>query len=133
MTTPLKRLLGRVAERVAGTWSEGPEPPPRFAEYVTDFANLHPKANRGEWARFATKMAGEAYRTGFQRGYEHVERDPEPGFQRLPPEIVADQEDPEWSNPMRRIVAPDLSNPLDLVDDELPVEVVPRDGGNEST
>ena len=129
--TPIRRFLARAVERLGDRWYEGPEPPPRFAEYVTDFANLHPKANRGEWARFATKMAGEAYRSGFQRGYEHVERDPEPGFQRLPPELVADQEDPEWRDPTRRIVAPDLSNPLDLVDEEQGGEVVPRDGGNE--
>jgi hypothetical protein len=124
VTTPLQRIVAKVADAIAGTWQEGADPPPRFVQQSEDFANRNPSATRRQWADFAARLAGEAYRAGFRRGYEHVERDPEPAFKALPPELIADHEDPEWRHPSRRIVAPDLSNPLDEVTDaEVEIDV----------
>lgn len=122
--TIASRFVARVAEKIAGTWNEGAAPPARFVEYAEDFANRNPGASRRKWADFAARLAGEAYRAGFRRGYEHVERDPEPAFAKLPPELIADAEDPGWRHPSRRIVSPDLSNPMDEVTDvEVPIDL----------
>lgn len=113
--TPLGRIVKRLAEGVAGTWYEGPEPPARLDALVVEFANQNPNATRQQWGDFARRLAAIAYRAGFQRGFEHVEREVEPGFQRLPPDLVADREDPDWrwSPPC----GPDMSNPHEAPED----------------
>jgi hypothetical protein len=122
--TPLQKIVAKLADKVAGTWNEGAAPPERFQKYAEEFGAMNPRATRKKWADFAARLAGEAYRAGFRRGFEHSERELEPGFQRLPPELVADHEDPEWRHPSRRIVDPELSNPLDMVDDEdVPIDL----------
>lgn len=92
--TPLLRFVKRFWEKTTGAWYEGPEPPERLREMVLTFANLHPHATRAEWAEFATKHAGEAYRSGYQRGWEEVERDP--SWKKLSPDQVAAEVDPDW-------------------------------------
>lgn len=75
--TPLVRWLQRTTEKLLGTWREGPEPPKRLDDLVIVFARMHPHATRRQWVEVAQALAREAYRTGFVRGYEHAERDPE--------------------------------------------------------
>lgn len=70
--------------------------PVRFADVVASFANANPAATVGDWAEFAREHAREAYRAGYVRGYEYVERDPEGYRQDLPPEVLADMLDPDW-------------------------------------
>ena len=125
-------MLERFADKMTGRWHEGAEPPARLANYVADFARRYPDATRHEWVMFATKLADECYAAGFRRGFEHAERDPEPGFRRLPPELLADQEDPGWRHPSRRIDDTDMSPPFDRYPDEddgIPIEL--EDGKEE--
>lgn len=101
--TALKRWLSRRAERFLDRYYEGPEPPLRIADLAIEFANLYPQATRAMWLRFATDHAREAYRAGYQRGYEYVERDPDFFRSDLPPDMIADQMDPDWRwRPMPR-------------------------------
>jgi hypothetical protein len=58
------------------------------------FANLHPRATVMEWINFATEHGAECYRSGYMRGVENAERDPnEP---EIPPEEIADVVMPGW-------------------------------------
>jgi hypothetical protein len=92
--TPFMRWLRRWREKYLGTWFEGPEPPVRLAEMVAIFANGVPNATRSDWMQFAIEHAYEAYRSGYQRGYEHIERDP---LTVSPtPDELADAIDPDW-------------------------------------
>lgn len=119
--TPIGRAIKRAAEKVAGRYYEGPEPPARLLAQVGEFANLNPKATRAGWAEFARKLAAAAYRDGYQRGYEWAERDEEPVYKKLPPELYADQESPdwEWSPPL----GTDLSLPDEVPDEFEPGEM----------
>lgn len=94
--TPLARLVRKAAQKVAGVWYEGPKPPQRISKLVLDFAHLHPEATRREWVVFAAKLGQQCYRDGFTRGFENVERDPDPSYLELPPELVADAHDEQW-------------------------------------
>jgi hypothetical protein len=90
-------LLERL-ERGLGRYEEAQRPPDRLREAVVSFANEHPKATRGEWIDFAARFAEESYGSGYIRGVEWAERDPEAfdpttGFT---PEELADQFDPTW-------------------------------------
>ncbi len=90
----VRKWLGRVAEKLAGNYYEGPEPPARFNAMVAKFAEAHPNATRGQWARFAMLHAQEAYRSAYTRGWECTERDfADPP---TPPELIADALDPSW-------------------------------------
>lgn len=93
--TPLLKFFRDAAQKALGKFYEGPEPPRRLGELVLAFAEAHPKATRGEWARFAQLHAEEAYRQGYVRGYEYVERE-EGFFEGKRPEELADQLDPDW-------------------------------------
>ncbi len=73
--TKLVQFLKRTWEKYIGTWYEGPDAPSRLLDLSVDFANRHPLATRMEWVMFATEHAAEAYRQGWLRGYEYVERD----------------------------------------------------------
>jgi hypothetical protein len=92
--TRFTRWLRRLAEKVGGTFYEGPEAPERLQDVVHAFAEAHPRATRAEWASMAVELAREAYRVGYARGYENSERDPdEPAHS---PEEVASAVDPDW-------------------------------------
>lgn len=110
--TPFLKLIKKTTEKILGKWEEGPEPPKRLREYVTVFANRYPNATRAEWLEAAASLAEEAYRNGFQRGYEHSERDALP--REFSPEQLADQLDPDW----RWAPEVDLENPLGIVPNE---------------
>lgn len=73
--TRLGRILRNAAERLLRRYYEGPHPPQRLAEQVAEWAWMHPKATRAEWASFAIRFAHGAYRDGFVRGFEWAERD----------------------------------------------------------
>jgi hypothetical protein len=83
-------------ERLLARWEEGPDAPLRLGEIVLAFANMYPKATRAEWVRFATLHAAECYRSGYVRGYEHVERLQDMGEMIEMSEAVADRLDPNW-------------------------------------
>lgn len=116
--TPLMGWLRRLRERWIGTWEEGPDPPARLRAMVLDFANQHPRATRAEWTILAEGLAGEAWRQGWLRGYEHAERDPE-WRPDVPPEVLADWLDPAWRE----------SEPVQLTG---PTAVVPEDAEPET-
>ena len=94
----VRRWLLERLERAEGTYEESQAPPARIREAVISFANEHPRATRGEWIDFAAHFAEECYGSGYIRGVEWVERDPE-AFENptgLSPEELADQFDPTW-------------------------------------
>lgn len=93
--TALARGLRRLRERLLGEYYEGPDPPVRLAEMAMAFAEAHPRATRREWLQFAISHAGEAYRSGYLRGHEWAERDPEARVD-VPPDLAADLVDPDW-------------------------------------
>ncbi len=113
--TPFLKFIKRTTEKLFGKWDEdvGPEPPKRLREYATTFANRHPNATRAEWLEAMSSLAEEAYRTAFQRGYEHSERAAYPPA--FSPDQLADQLDPGWKWSTEPI---DLENPLGIVPDE---------------
>jgi hypothetical protein len=118
--TALKRWLSRRAEKFLDKYYEGPEPPQRISDLVIEFANLYPTATRSQWLRFATEHAREAYRAGYQRGYEYVERDPDFFRTDLPPDMIADMHDPDWRwRPLDRgIMVPEPNGvPFDAPDE----------------
>lgn len=96
----VKKWLRARLEKWAGTFYEGPEPPERFRDHAVFFANLNPRATREEWVEFATELSRETYSAGYYRGYEASERErgDAEDFTTLPPDIIADQMDPEWRN-----------------------------------
>lgn len=93
--TPFLSFVKRAAEKIFGEWYEGPNPPERLLAMVEAFAKAYPHATRGEWIGFAAEQAREAYKAGWVRGIEYVERDPD-WHPDLPPEIIADMLDPDW-------------------------------------
>lgn len=94
--TPIARWFRNQVERFLGVFYEGPEPPRRLAELAVYFAQTNPHATRGDWMGFAIDSINEAYKLGYIRGVEYVERDPEM-FRREPtPEQFADALDPDW-------------------------------------
>lgn len=91
------RLWGKKQlEKMLGRWEEGPEPPQRVADMVIAFAGANPRATRKEWADFAAAHAGEAWRTGYFRGLEYAEREPERWRPDIDPEVAAEGFDPTW-------------------------------------
>jgi hypothetical protein len=94
--TPVLKFIKRLTEKWFGEWSEGPDPPDRIMNMVFVFALEHPHATRGDWIRFSIEHAAEAYRSAYQRGVEWVERDPAGTRPDIPPEVIADQLDPNW-------------------------------------
>jgi hypothetical protein len=72
---------------------EGPAPPARLGAMCLAFANEHPLASRGDWVRFASAHAAEAWAAGYARGYEQSER---PWLDAPTPEQMATALDPNW-------------------------------------
>jgi hypothetical protein len=71
-----KKWFRQSAEKVARRLYEGPDPPPRLFDEVEVFERLHPGASPEDWRFFVTTAIANAYRDGYQRGYEHRERAP---------------------------------------------------------
>ncbi len=93
--TPLKRWLRRTIERLLKRWYEGEEPPDRLGDMIVQWANENPNATRGEFLSMAIQITEESWMSGFSRGVEYVERDPE-FFEDRQPDTIADAFDPTW-------------------------------------
>lgn len=121
--TPVERFLRNAAEKLAKRYYEGPQAPDRLLELVSAFRAENPNPSAAEWEEFSKKLAGYAYRAGWQRGYEWAERQgpDEKPWAKLPPEMVADFEDPDWR---WRQAGPDLALP-DEVEEIEPGELAP--------
>jgi hypothetical protein len=63
-------------EKALGRFYEGPEPPPRLTEELKLFRVMHPLATPAEWEAVAARLIVNAYRDGYVRGFEAMERDP---------------------------------------------------------
>jgi hypothetical protein len=121
--TPFARFLSRIAEKITDRYYEGPEEPQRLAEEVRLFRAMYPAASPEEWADFTARLAGNAYRAGYTRGFEYAERDPnppEPDLQQL------EQHRHDWSlsdgHPLMREVVEAGRRPVDPYADLTPEE-----------
>lgn len=92
----VKRWVRRFLEKKVDRYYEGPNPPARLRQEALAFANLRPNATIAEWVEEATKLAEQSWREGWVRGVEHVERDPEPFRDDIPPDLVMDMIDRNW-------------------------------------
>lgn len=98
--TPLMAWLKRTTEKAFGRYYEGPEPPARLGNMAEHFAATYPRATRGEWLTMARRLAAEAYREGYVRGYEKYERDPAEREQHDPDELAeVMRHDWDWAGP----------------------------------
>ncbi len=105
--TPLVKWLKKKAAVFAGTYEGGQDPPERLREQVIAFANMYPAATRGQFVDMAATLAEEAWRAGHLCGIEWAERDPNAFDPSLPPEVIADQIDPDWRwRPMSELELP---------------------------
>lgn len=93
---PLKRAFRNLVERARKTFYEGPELPDRFLLLVAEFARRNPRATRREWTEMAVRLAGEAYRSAYVRGYEWAERDLDRRDPVEDPEAAAEREGHGW-------------------------------------
>lgn len=75
--TSVARWVRDWIEKRLTRFYEGPQPPERLDTMVDYFASTNPRATRDEWAEFAKAHARETYRSGYVRGIEYVERDPD--------------------------------------------------------
>jgi hypothetical protein len=128
--TPFARFLKRTAERLFGTFEEGPRPPERLRQMVVEFLNAHPKLTRRQVGEFGAQLAENCYRAGYARGWESTVRDPAAPWRTLPPELVADLHDPDWR--WRPALGDELENPEDYVEEDVvtaPIDVT-RHSGN---
>jgi hypothetical protein len=67
----LRRFARRVLEKHAEQLYEGPEPPiAQIKVRASAYTLANPEPNRDQWIAFATKLAANCYREGFQRGFE---------------------------------------------------------------
>lgn len=89
------RWIRRLLEKFLKRFYEGEEAPGRLGDMAILWANENELATRGEWLSMAIHLAEEAYESGFARGVEYVERDPE-FFDDLKPDLIADAADPGW-------------------------------------
>lgn len=97
--TALSRAIRKLAEKVAGSFKEGPEPPGRLRRVAEEFAAAHPKATRKQWLDFAAAHAAAAYQSGYLRGYEWAEREPGPtsdDVERAAALLADESHDQEW-------------------------------------
>jgi hypothetical protein len=113
LSDKLRRWVLEKAEVFAGVYDEGERPPERLGQQVIVFANLYPHATRQAWATFAISLVNDAYKTGYIRGVEWVERDPVERTMPWTPEEFADRLGAEW----RENPAPELLYPQKKVED----------------
>jgi len=105
----LTKIIRNVLEKAFGRFYEGPECPERIADEAVEFANRNPIATREDWVIFAQDLAREAYKSGWQRGFEHVERaETRFPWQEGMPDDIANGVDPDWRANTSGI---DLHNP----------------------
>ncbi len=78
LVTPAARAVRNLIEKLLKRFYEGPEPPIRLSEEVRLFRAIYPMATADEWELFAARLAENAYCTGYTRGVEASERDPQP-------------------------------------------------------
>lgn len=117
--TPLVKWLRNRAEKWLGQHYEGPRAPDRLREEAIAFANMHPLATRAEWTEFAGRFAGQCYEAGYLRGLEWAERDPDAFDASLPPDMIADQMDPDWRwRPAIELEMPEETVPVTVSDAE---------------
>jgi hypothetical protein len=116
--TPLLKFIRDAGEKLFGKFYEGPSTPERFKLLAIEFANAHPAASRKQWVEFAQRLAETTYRAGYVRGWESTTRDVDAPWRKLPPELVADAQDPDWR--WRPALGDELVNPEDLVAEEIP-------------
>ena len=90
----LTKILRRWWEWAFGAWYEGPTTPARLVQQPRIWANTRPKATRAEWLALCEAAVRSAYAAGWQRGFEHAER--EPGGPSQVPEQLADLLHPGW-------------------------------------
>lgn len=100
--TPFTRWIRKLAERYLDRWYEGPDAPARIRLMAVDYANRRPNATRAEWVEFAAGLGEECYRTGFLRGVDRTDREPD-WRPDVPPEVLADWIDPTWREDGRGI------------------------------
>lgn len=110
--TPGGRLLRNVVQRLANVFYEGPEPPSRLYQLCDDFMQSAPEASPTAWSLFAKALAREAYQSGYTRGWEASQRDPEQmPANGMPPELIADAGGIDWrKNP----ITPSFEHPNDV-------------------
>lgn len=72
--TRLGRFVHRLLERLLDRWREGPDAPRRIREEALLYRHHYPNATHAEWERFAVRLAENAYRDAFVRGFEWNER-----------------------------------------------------------
>lgn len=94
LTRRFRAFVRRSWEKLVGQFYEGPEPPDRIADMVVFFANSNPHATRLDWVTFCTEHAREVYKSGYVRGMENAERDPDDPP--VDPDVIADAIDPNW-------------------------------------
>lgn len=113
--TPVAKLFRNAGERLFGRYYEGPATPARILAEVDRFARENPRATRGEWEGFARMAVDVAYQEGWQRGYEHLERDPD-RYRDLPDEVAA-------ATP----AGPELEIPIEFHDETVEAAPMPLD------
>lgn len=99
--TALRRFIRDLGQRLAGTYYEGPTPPPRLEQEVRLFAATCRDATVDDWKQFSIRLAEAAYCDGFNRGLEWAERLwPGPADD---PEVLAEAAQHNWSLPEERL------------------------------
>ncbi len=93
--TPVARFFRNLLEKALGRFYEGPEPPPRFREELALFRVMHPLATPAEVDAVVGRLIDNAYRSGYVRGNEAMERDPSQRGEPVEELLCAQRED--WS------------------------------------
>lgn len=111
---PVARFLRNTLEKLLKRFYEGPHPPARIGEEVRLFRAMFPLATPDEWMAFAQGHAENAYRSGFTRGEERAERDPQ---ELIPDALALEAQTHDWSladgHPLMRDVIERGRDPLD--------------------
>jgi len=68
--TRLGYWLRRFSDRVRTLFRRSPDPPVRLEEEVILFRSFYPGATPDQWEAFAVKLAENAHRDGFARGFQ---------------------------------------------------------------
>jgi len=112
---PFLNFFRRTLERLTDRYHEGPEPPPRLRDEVLLFRAMNPGVTVDDFVLFTTIAVNDAYKQGFERGYEWRERallDPENAAQRAADEAAHDW-DVTNGNPEMRAILESGEDPRD--------------------